>query len=420
MDQAITRAAGAAPRAVGEFQGFIDGEPSVVWTDRKNMPQVGDRLFAIPARAAVPRSWAVLLTSENHGTVGPVGCTFPWAGEKHERVQVVEIVEAGAAPAAGVDLAGLVRIDAADILPGSVGASTVLTDERIGELYEQATSYALEDDGYAGVRAFVRYIELEVAAQAGQVAVPDDYSAGLRVGLLEGAGTVRELYVNHVYHTGLAGMEERARKAEQVSLEKADEAFTSAPAAAPAAPAVAQLAEPFDEQLMFEHVERGSDLTRLDDGFDYANPCVQSAWEGWQARACFAAPAQAKPLPAGQPFDFHAHLARQAAWSETTFGPGSRTKGVCDHIRKELLEIEADPTDLREWIDVVILGLDGAWRCGGTPEQIIAGTVAKQTKNEGRTWPDWRTADPDKAIEHDRSKDGAQASTAGGRQEGRE
>jgi hypothetical protein len=114
------------------------------------------------------------------------------------------------------------------------------------------------------------------------------------------------------------------------------------------------------------------------------------------------------------PFDFHEHLARQAAWSARTFGPGARTKGVCDHIRKELLEIESDPLDLREWIDVVILALDGAWRCGGTPEQIIAGIVAKQSKNEGRIWPDWRTADPDKAIEHDRTFDAAmQASTPG-------
>jgi hypothetical protein len=106
-------------------------------------------------------------------------------------------------------------------------------------------------------------------------------------------------------------------------------------------------------------------------------------------------------------FDMLAHLARQRAWSEMTFGPGARTKGVVDHIRKELLEIEGDPTDLTEWIDVVILALDGAWRAGGSPEQIIATMVAKQTKNEGRAWPDWRTADPDKAIEHDRSEDTA-------------
>lgn len=79
--------------------------------------------------------------------------------------------------------------------------------------------------------------------------------------------------------------------------------------------------------------------------------------------------------------------------------------GVVDHIRRELKEIEAAPTDLSEWVDVVILALDGAWRSGATPAQITAAIVAKQAKNEGRTWPDWRTADPDKAIEHDRSKD---------------
>lgn len=102
-------------------------------------------------------------------------------------------------------------------------------------------------------------------------------------------------------------------------------------------------------------------------------------------------------------FDFAAHLRRQREWSEKTFGPGSRTQGVVDHIRKELREIDADPTDLKEWIDVVILALDGAWRCGGTPSEIIAAIASKQKINEGRVWPDWRTADPNKAIEHDRS-----------------
>lgn len=103
--------------------------------------------------------------------------------------------------------------------------------------------------------------------------------------------------------------------------------------------------------------------------------------------------------------DLVAHLKRQKAFSEKTFGPGMRTKGICDHIRKELEEIQAKPLDVREWVDVIILALDGAWRCGHTPEGIAKAIVAKQTKNEGRTWPDWRTADPEKAIEHDRSKD---------------
>lgn len=105
----------------------------------------------------------------------------------------------------------------------------------------------------------------------------------------------------------------------------------------------------------------------------------------------------------GAAFDMAAHLQRQREWSERTFGPGARAAGIVDHIRKELLEIQADPGDLREWIDVAILALDGAWRSGATPRQIIAALVAKQVKNEGRIWPDWRTMSADKAIEHDRS-----------------
>jgi len=108
-------------------------------------------------------------------------------------------------------------------------------------------------------------------------------------------------------------------------------------------------------------------------------------------------------------FDLVSHLYRQKAFSERTYGPGERVKGVVDHITKELIEVQDDAAAglpvLGEWVDVIILALDGAWRSGATPEQIVAAIVAKQTKNEGRTWPDWRTADPGKAIEHVRTDD---------------
>ena len=94
------------------------------------------------------------------------------------------------------------------------------------------------------------------------------------------------------------------------------------------------------------------------------------------------------------------YLYHQQQWSEDTFGPGERTAGILDHIRKELVEIETSPLDLSEWIDVVILALDGAWRVGYSPEEILEALVAKQEKNEKRKWPDWRTAAPGKAIEH--------------------
>lgn len=108
---------------------------------------------------------------------------------------------------------------------------------------------------------------------------------------------------------------------------------------------------------------------------------------------------------AARTFNLVAHLERQRSFSRDTFGPGARTKGVLDHIRKELAEIEADPQDISEWVDVIILAFDGAWRSGWEPEDIVSALVAKQSKNEGRKWPDWRTAAPDRAIEHDRSHD---------------
>jgi hypothetical protein len=36
-------------------------------------------------------------------------------------------------------------------------------------------------------------------------------------------------------------------------------------------------------------------------------------------------------------------------------------------------------------------------------QDIIDAVHAKLARNEKRTWPDWRTAEPGKAIEHDRS-----------------
>lgn len=99
-------------------------------------------------------------------------------------------------------------------------------------------------------------------------------------------------------------------------------------------------------------------------------------------------------------FDLAGHLRGQIAFSERTFGPGRRTAGVLAHIRKELVEIEAQPDDLTEWIDVVLLAFDGAWRHGGTPETITHALMMKQFKNEQRTWPDWRTMAEGEPICH--------------------
>ncbi len=101
-------------------------------------------------------------------------------------------------------------------------------------------------------------------------------------------------------------------------------------------------------------------------------------------------------------FNLIDYLNRQIPFSRKTFGEGNRTLGICDHIQKELQEIKQAPTDLEEWIDIIILGLDGAWRTGATPEQICAALEAKLAKNMSRKWP--APTDQDHAIEHIRDE----------------
>lgn len=102
--------------------------------------------------------------------------------------------------------------------------------------------------------------------------------------------------------------------------------------------------------------------------------------------------------------DLVGHLYRQREFSQQTFGPGARSEGLIDHLRKELIEIEKSPGDLYEWVDAIMLGLDGAWRAGYSPEEIAFALAHKLTINLSRKWPDWRTAEPGRAIEHIRSQ----------------
>jgi uncharacterized small protein (DUF1192 family) len=81
------------------------------------------------------------------------------------------------------------------------------------------------------------------------------------------------------------------------------------------------------------------------------------------------------------------YLSQAAPWSEQTFGPGKRTMGITRHIEKELAEIREDPEDSSEWIDVIILGLDGYWRSGGDRTGITEAIFGKLKKNQAREWP---------------------------------
>ena len=126
----------------------------------------------------------------------------------------------------------------------------------------------------------------------------------------------------------------------------------------------------------------------------------------------------------GKTMNFIEYLERQIRFSRETFGPGSRTDGVIDHIKKELVEVQSAFSEgeldnaAKEWVDVVLLGLDGLWRSishknddgrdWGNDDHFVASVALtaatmiddKLSINEDRNWPDWRTADAGKAIEH--------------------
>lgn len=95
----------------------------------------------------------------------------------------------------------------------------------------------------------------------------------------------------------------------------------------------------------------------------------------------------------------------QKAWSENTVGPGPRTESLLAHLRKEIVEIEADPADLAEWVDVMIIAMDGAWRAGHTSAAIVDAVLRKQHINRERKWPDWRTHPEGAPFEHIRTEE---------------
>ena len=99
-------------------------------------------------------------------------------------------------------------------------------------------------------------------------------------------------------------------------------------------------------------------------------------------------------------FDLTSYIERHREWSQRTFGDVATPTSVTSHIRKELDEIMGDPSDLMEWVDVMILAIDGAWRfAGATPEEISATLGDKQAINAARKWS---TPVKDMPTEHER------------------
>jgi len=151
-DQINLRLVGAhSDLPVAEFEGYVDGEPLVRWMDRDNMPRVGTKLFAHAAAIKAEVDLTGLLRfdfcdiNDDEFVERPDGAYFL----AHE-------VEARCASAARVAAqAGL----------------AVLTDERIEQIWDVTETADAETLKEVRLR-FARAVARDVAARAGQVAVP--------------------------------------------------------------------------------------------------------------------------------------------------------------------------------------------------------------------------------------------------------
>lgn len=96
--------------------------------------------------------------------------------------------------------------------------------------------------------------------------------------------------------------------------------------------------------------------------------------------------------------DFSSFINLQKAWSQYTFGKGKRTEGLAKHIQSELdelLKADNDMDRLEEFIDIVILAMDGAWRLGFYPDEIEKALIDKFIRNQRRQWPKVEVSEAD-------------------------
>jgi hypothetical protein len=94
-------------------------------------------------------------------------------------------------------------------------------------------------------------------------------------------------------------------------------------------------------------------------------------------------------------------------WTFATFGtPEQRGPfGPLDHLRKEIDEILADPSDVVEFVDAYMLLQDATARAGHRMSDVIAGVRPKLAINKQRKWPPFNP-DASGAVEHIREQPG--------------
>ena len=83
-------------------------------------------------------------------------------------------------------------------------------------------------------------------------------------------------------------------------------------------------------------------------------------------------------------------------WAEKTF-PQRTNHSILTHLRRELDEIEANPDDVEEWADAMLLFLHGLRERKIDLKHLIVALDIKFEKNKKRKWG---TPDEHGVVEH--------------------
>lgn len=92
---------------------------------------------------------------------------------------------------------------------------------------------------------------------------------------------------------------------------------------------------------------------------------------------------------------------RMTDWAEKTF-PQRTNHSILTHLRKELVEIEANPDDLEEWADAILLFMHGLRERNFNIAQLVEALEKKFEINKNRKWG---TPDEHGVVEHERGED---------------
>jgi hypothetical protein len=88
-----------------------------------------------------------------------------------------------------------------------------------------------------------------------------------------------------------------------------------------------------------------------------------------------------------------------ADWQDRTFGTAQGPIGALNHLSQEVEEAKADPTDIIEYVDCLMLIMAASRRAGFTFDQLHAAFLRKLEINKQRRWAAVKPGEPCRHVD---------------------